>query len=290
MQSSCGAHQEPFGYTRAAVKLLEFLNGEAEVDGAWRFRLSRRLNGAFGGTNGGVIAAAALAVSRHAAPGRVPAALDARFLRGLGTGTSRIVPSVLHQGRTLSCVTLDVLDERGRLCTRATVSLVAPEALERFDAPGDAPAPAGWTAHAEGRPWPRPAPPVEIPLLESFDPRAVGRDERGSATSVRIPFDEPGRLAEAACIAADIAVGPPVGRAVAGRAPVPHPNPDLSLRFSGDGDPLPELVGCGRLEQIRGGLAQTRIEVWCGERLCAIGVSSSTLLAGAWPGAAPAEV
>jgi acyl-coenzyme A thioesterase PaaI-like protein len=271
------------------VKLLEFLNGEAEADTAWRFRFSQRLNGAFGGTNGGVIAAAALAVARHAAPGRVPAALDARFLRGLGSGTSRIIPSVLHEGRTLSCVSLDVIDERGRLCTRATVSLVAADALERIDASGDAAPRPDRRTHAEGRPWPRPAPPIEIPLLESFDPRAVGRDERGSATSLRIPFDEAGRLAEAACIAADIAVGPPVGRALAGRAAIPHPNPDLSLRFAGDGDPPAELVGCGRLEQITRGLAQTRIEVWSGETLCAIGVSSSTLLAGAWPGAAPAK-
>ncbi len=267
------------------VKLLEFLKGEPSGEGAWSFQLGRELHGAFGGANGGVIAAAALAVSRDAAPGRTPAALDARFLRGLVAGDARIVPSVLHQGRTLSCVSVDVFDERERLCTRATVTLIAPEALERFDDPGEQSPPAGWTSYDEGRPWPRPKAPVEIPLLETFGPRAVGHDEHGIATAVRIPFDEPGCAAEAACIAADISVGPPGGRAVAGRPPIPHPNPDLSLRFGGQGAPTPIMVGAARLEGIAAGLAQTRIEVWADGRLAATGISSSTLLAGAWPNA-----
>lgn len=267
------------------MEFLEFLHGEHEADGDFRLGLGRHLNGAFGGANGGVIAAAALAVARSAAPNRVPAALDAHFLRGLAEGAARVVPSVLHAGRTLASVSLDVKDSRERLCTRALASLVAPEALEAIAVDGDARPPEGLVAHGDGRPWPRPQPPVEIPLLDTFDPREVGRGAYGVATSLAIPFDEPGRLAEAACIAADVSVGPPVARALAGHGAVPHPNPDLSLRFAGDGDPAPVLVACARLEQIHAGLAQTRIEVWSGARLVAIGVSSSTLLAGAWPGA-----
>ena len=112
----------------------------------------------------------------------------------------------------------------------------------------------------------------------------VGRDDRGIATSVRVLWDDPGTCAEAACIAADISVGPPVSAAMQDKT-VPIPNPDLSLRFNSEAD-LPEtLVAAARLEGIQGGLALTRIEVRAGTRLVATGISCTTLLAGAWPGA-----
>ena len=72
---------------------------------------------------------------------------------------------------------------------------------------------------------------------------------------------------------------------IAGRPPVPPPNPDLSLRFACESEPVATLVASARLERISTGLAQTRIEVWSGECLVATGISSSTLLAGAWPDA-----
>ena len=271
------------------MKLLEFLVGDAGADGQWHVRLGRKLHGAFGGANGGVVAAAALLAARGLAPGRRPAALDARFVRGLVAGTALVVPELLHTGRTLTCVSVDVRDERERLCTRATISLLAPEALEPFDAPGAAGAAPSFPAHEQGRAWPRPEPPVEIPLLETFDPRSLAGDERGIATSLQLPFEIGEHSAEAACIAADVSVGPPVGRALSGRPPIPHPNPDLSLRFGADAASARRLVGVGRLEQISSGLAQTRIEVWdpaaSRAALVAIGISSSTQLAGAWPDA-----
>ncbi|MCZ7537595.1 MAG: thioesterase family protein [Acidimicrobiia bacterium] len=194
------------------MKLLEFLGGEKQGDGSWRFDLGRELHGAFGGANGGVVAAACLATARDAVPGRVPAGLDARFLRGLTAGTAHAVPTILHQGRTLAIVSVDLFDERDKLCTRGSISFVDPSALASVDDPGQAGSPKGWCSHAEGKPWARPGSGIRVPLIETFDPHVVGNDERGIATSVRVLWDEPGTCAEAACIAADISVGPRSGR------------------------------------------------------------------------------
>ena len=47
------------------MKFVERLQGAPESDGVWRFDLAEELNGGFGGTNGGVLAA----ISLHAARG-----------------------------------------------------------------------------------------------------------------------------------------------------------------------------------------------------------------------------
>ncbi|MEN8182326.1 MAG: acyl-CoA thioesterase domain-containing protein [Myxococcota bacterium] len=258
------------------MDLLAMLGSREAPDGLWRFLLGRSLHGAFGGVNGGVLAAAGLIAARPLAPGRVPAALDARFLRGF-PGPARAEPTRLHHGRTLSCVSVDLLLEDGRLGSRATVSLVDPEALEPLDDTGDT-RDASWDRYASGRPWPRGVGPTAIPLVETFGPRAVGRDERGIATALALPCEVAGRGAEAACIAADVSVGPPVARALRGRS-VPIPNPDLSLRFACQAGISAELVGVARVDRIEGGLALTRIEVHAGGSLVATGVSSTTLLA-----------
>lgn len=268
------------------MTLLEFLSGEPEgsESGPWRFELGRELHGAFGGANGGVVAATCVAVSRANAGGRRPAALDVRFLRGLTAGVARVVPTRLHQGRTLSCVSIDIFDERDRLCTRGTVSLVDPIALMDLDHAGDARPPREWVSHDQGSPWGSPKSALRVPLIETFDPRSVGRDERGIATSVKVLWDEPGTSAEAACVAADISVGPPVGGATGGKR-IPIPNPDLSLRFNAEQALPKHLVASTRLGGIQHGLALTQIEVWTEEALVAVGVSSTTMLSGAWPDA-----
>jgi acyl-coenzyme A thioesterase PaaI-like protein len=266
------------------MKALEFLGGQPVADGEWRFRLGRELHGAFGGANGGVLAATSLAAARSLAPGRVPAALDSRFVRGLTAGEARVVPTLLHGGRTLSCVSVDIIDERGKLCTRSTVSLVAPEALAPLDDAGHAGAPEGWVDYADGKPWALPGAGTEVPLIETFGPRLVGTGAKGYATAIRVHFDDPDSVPEAACIAADISVGPPVGAVAAARG-TPMPNPDLSLRFCGAAPLADVIVASARLERIGAGLATTRIEVWSGGVLAAIGISSTTLLGGSWPDA-----
>lgn len=154
------------------MKPSDFLSGapEGPADGPWRFELGRELHGAFGGANGGVIAAACVAVARAGTKVRRPAALDVRFLRGLTAGVARVVPTRLHQGRTLSCVSIDVFDEREKLCTRGTVSLVDPEALTEIDREGDVRASRAWKNHSDGRPWGSPGSRFRVPLIEAWRP------------------------------------------------------------------------------------------------------------------------
>lgn len=266
------------------MRVLEYLKGSPADNGQWTFDLGRELHGAFGGANGGVVAATCVAAARSRAPERVPTSIDVRFVRGLTEGSARVIPTLLHGGRTLSVVSVDIFDGRDKLCTRATVSLANLEALESIEHDGFAGTPEGWLPYDQGKPWAKPASGVEVPLIDTFDPRLVGQDERGYATEVKVHWDEPGTCAEAACIAADISVGPPVGSVVRGK-PIPIPNPDLTLRFCGEPALPRTMVSACRLERISRGVAATRIEVYGRSELVAVGISTTTLLAGAWPNA-----
>jgi acyl-coenzyme A thioesterase PaaI-like protein len=254
---------------------MEFLGGSPQPDGSWRFDIGQDRHGAFGGAFGGLLAACTVAVARAMVPDRMAVSLDARFLRGLPAGRATLVPTTVHAGRSLTCVQVDVVDEGGRLATRSTVYLVDPDRLQPLNHEGDGGAAPTSVSWAEGTPWRNP-PGVEVPIVTTFAPRAVGRTERGIATALQVPWDDDGAGAEAACLAADICVGPPVGGAFPGR-PTPAPNPDLSLRFTWEPAGR-EVTGWGRLERIHHGLAAVRIEVWSGAALLAVGVSCSLVL------------
>ena len=251
-----------------------FLGFEPGRDGP-RFELGDHLRGAFGGIFGGAVAACAVRAARAVAPERRPASLDIRFLRGLPPGTTEAHASVLHAGRSLTTVRIDMVDQRSRLAASATLGLVDPAALYPLDrrvgrSPPD-------ESDGDGRAWRVPEG-VEAPIVDTLRPRILRADEAGVATAVRAPWLEQGAGPEAVCFAADMCVGPPVAKATRGE-PIPHPNPDLSLRFAAE--PLDtRLVAVGRLERIDGGLATVGIEVWSSQDLVAVGVSSSILLAG----------
>ena len=247
----------------------QFLGATPGEDGAWSFELGRELHGAFGGAFGGVVAAATVTTARPLAPGRTPVAFDIRFLRGLPAGTATATPTLLHQGRTLSSVSVDLCQPDGRLAARATISFVAPEALATVSREDERRVTA---AYDEGRPWP----PIGAPIVETLAPRTIPW-ENGEALVIRMPWEEEsGVSAEAACIAADMAVGPPVAFGLAGER-VGHPNPDLSLRFAGPVSGR-DVVGVGRLARVHAGLATVDIEVWSHGALTAVGVSTSMLL------------
>lgn len=249
--------------------LEEFLGARPVAEGAWTFDVPRELHGAFGGAFGGIVAACALISARSVAPGRVPNALDCRFVRGLPAGTARATVGVLHSGRSLSTIAVDILDGNDRLCSRSTISLVDPEVLVAVERP--AREPGGWKPHAEAAQWPAIA-----PIVSTIDSRLVGNDERGFATAMKIPWDvSPSSSAESASMAADMAVGPPLGTLTS--EGVSTPNPDLSLRFCGEVTEA-VIVGVGRLERADGGIAAVGVEVWSAGRLVAIGVSTALLL------------
>ncbi len=249
--------------------LEKFLNAEPAGEGAWRFDVPRELHGAFGGAFGGICAACTLVAARSAAPDRVPNALDCRFVRGLAVGTATATVTVLHSGRSLSTVAVDLTDEGGRLCTRSTISLVDPGRLVPIERP--AREPSAWKAHSDASPWPAIA-----PIVSTIDSRLVGSDEHGVATAMKIPWDVTRESsAESASMAADMAVGPPLGT-LAGEG-ASTPNPDLSLRFCGD---VTEalIVGVGRLERAGGGIAAVHVEVWSAGSLVAIGISTGLMI------------
>ena len=259
------------------MNFSERLRGTQQTDGEWQFDLDEELNGAFGGTNGGALASICVFVARSAAPGRMPISIDARFIRSFRPGFARVVPSVLNEGRTLSTVSVDVLTSEGKLATRSTVSLVRPEALAEIDRTGHRSAPADLLSFADGRAWRQPPGHPGIPLIDTFSPRQMASGEDGIATGTRVIWSDPDASAEAACIAADISVGPPVAGALKGM-PLAMPNPDISLRFSGAGLTGDHLVSNCRLEGVTGGLATTSLQVWSDTTLIAVGISSTTCL------------
>ena len=248
----------------------EFLQAEPAGEGSWRYRIGPELHGAFGGVFGGFLAAVCIHTARSAAPGRTPNALDCRFVRGLRKPGATVTATVLHSGRSLSNVSVDLTDDDGKLCTRATVSLVDANLLQPVEIAG--PTHGEWQRHEDVKPWP----PV-APIVTAIDSRILGTDERGIATGVRIPWDPSADTsAEAAAVAADMAVGPPLGGAMS-EAKVSTPNPDISMRFCGEVK-APIVVGVGRLDRAHGGVAAIHLEVWSDDEIVAIGESTALML------------
>lgn len=263
-----------------AMTAAEFLGARAGEDGSWIFELGDDVHGAFGGVFGGAVAAAAVLAARPAAPGRRPFSLHTTFVRGLATPTCTAAVEVVNAGRTVTTVAVDLHDEREKLAARSTVTLAAPEALSPQDHGGRLPVPE-LVPYERGRVV-RMGQASNPPIVEIMSPRIVGEPDGGTAHAVRIPWaPEVGSAAEAACMAADFCVGIPVGSALTEFVPIP--NPDLSLRFLGD-DPSEVLVGVGRLGRIDRGVAGTQVEVWAGDSLLAIGLSSTVLLGGSEQG------
>ena len=252
------------------MDVIEFLGGKQEGDGRWAFALGEHINGAFGGVFGGAIAAACLTAARDVAPGRAPAGIDCRFLRAL-VGGAAVTATVVHEGRTLSAVDVEVTDGRGRRTTVAGVTLVNLEVLHPMSVDADRldiPEAGG------GVDWRNP-PSAFAPIIEVLSPRMAKAADGGIACTIQVPWDEDALSPEAMCMAGDLAVGPPVGGAL--EAWVPHPNPDVSLRFGAPTATDP-LVGVGRLKGIQSGIALVGIDVFGGGVLAATGVSYSLLL------------
>jgi acyl-coenzyme A thioesterase PaaI-like protein len=250
----------------------------AEVLGARRdgdavvLMFGPELHGAFGGVFGGVLAAAALHTGRSVVGPRTPAGIDCRFLRPLPAGEARATPTVVYEGRRLSCVRVDVADEQGRLATTAVTSYVDPDELHHLEVAG-APAP----APARRRRWSLP-PGVDAPIMAVLDPHLGSLRPGEVAAEVTLPWDEPGAgAAESACVAADLCVGPPVAAACHGGWR-PHPNPDLALRLAPSPATGPTLTGIGRVVCIGGGQAVVAVEVHAGGRCFAAGAATSMLL------------
>jgi acyl-coenzyme A thioesterase PaaI-like protein len=255
------------------VLVPEFLGGERrDAPGRWRFGFGGHLLGAFGGVTGGALAAAALVAARDIGPELVPTGIDCRFLRPLPAGDAEVVAEVTRRGRTLVAVRATVSGPKG-VTTEVDVTLVDALAVHPVDSAAPPPRPA--VLDLTPRPWPHP-PDRRVAIIETLAPRGV-TGEAGIATTIDVPWSDPGAGAEAACLVGDLCVGPPVSSALGDRW-VPHPNPDVSLRFVGPVDPASSITAVGRLTGLHAGVAAVAIEVWAGGRPVAVGVSTSLLV------------
>jgi acyl-coenzyme A thioesterase PaaI-like protein len=253
------------------MNLGDFLAATPEDEGH-RFSFGRDLHGAFEGAFGGVVAAACLHTARRTSDRR-PIALDCRFLRSIPAGEVTSVPEVVRVGRTLTVVLVRVFDAERELAALGTVSMAESRVLHPLDDAGMV-RPGASVTYAEASPWQLRR--ADAPIVGTLEPRVALTDPGLIATVLRVPFDEPGTGPEASCLAADMAVGPPVAAELK-KTWVPHPNPDLSLRFAGD-EVGPEVAGVARLERISSGIATVRVEVFSGLDLVAVGISSALLL------------
>jgi acyl-coenzyme A thioesterase PaaI-like protein len=257
------------------TSIADQLGARPADDGATTLSFPREMHGAFGGAFGGLLAAGAVHVGRDAAPGRVPAGIDCHFLRGLRAGDTTATRALLHEGRSLTCVRVDLTDEQGRVATTATVTYVDPAALHPLDVEDQPmPEPESW------REWATPAG-VEIPVVAVLQPRLAALAGGAIAAALRVPWDDPDDElgAEAACLAGDFCVGPPVAAACEG-AWLPHPNPDFSLRFGPVAAVGAEVVGVGRVVRIANGLAVVDVEVAADGRRYSAGAATSMVLRG----------
>jgi acyl-coenzyme A thioesterase PaaI-like protein len=245
--------------------------GAARAGEGWSFEFPTELMGAFGGAFGGAVCAAALIAARAEVPGRAPAGLDIQFLRALPPGSATAVASVIRPGRSLTATSVDVTGADGKLASRATITMVDPSALDDRDTDGRPPEPV-----RSAQEWANPGN-VRAPILDTLQPR-IGLAADGSvATTITVPWDDVAAAAEAACFAADLCVGPPVARGMADRW-VPHPNPDVSIRFLPVAQEGRELTGYCRLERIGGGVAVQTLTVHGADGIVATGTSMSLLL------------
>lgn len=229
------------------------------------FAFGCELYGAFGGVFGGVLTAAVVLAARTAAPDLTVAGVDCRFLRSVPAGRAHAVVTPVHAGRTVTCVRVDLHDDRDRLLTTGTVSFVDPAALRPLSVGPVVEQPAHW------RPW-RTPPGVTAPIVDALRPEVGAVGSGAIATRIEVPWD--GHRDAAACVAADLSVGPPVAAACAGTWS-PHPNPDLSLRFTAAVADGP-VTSVARLAAVSDGMAAVSVDVGF-----AVGVATSVVLQGA---------
>lgn len=261
------------------MNLDEFLGVERE-GATTHVTIGEELHGAFGGAFGGVVAASMLVAARAVAPGRRPFALDCRFLRGLPAGRATARATVVHEGRSITAVDVALTGPDGKLAATAAATFANREALFALDVHEHEAAPAvklsPATVYYDTATMLTSPAGVDAPILSSLAPRIAVPGPRVYATVLRVPWDDDGTGPESSCLAADMCTGAPV-LAGMGSHRVPHPNPDLSVRFLHD-DWVPEVAGIARLESVAAGAAAVRFDIRCGEQLLAVGQATSLLL------------
>jgi acyl-coenzyme A thioesterase PaaI-like protein len=262
----------------AAVR--EFLGGPHPDGDDWAFDFGEHLESNWGAVYGGALAAGILAVARAVAPARSPRSLHIQIVRSVPRGIAHVIANVLHAGRTVTTVQVDLRDKRSKLAVSALVTLVSPGevAADHHDTAAGPLAveqipliPEAWT------------PPVAERLgmigtgffVDNQQPGIGGR--RPVGLSLTVPWEDLAVTGpEAACLAADAAVGGPLTQAF-GFDGVAGPNADLSLRFT-TAHATRVISGIASMLSLQHGTATVGIEVQAGDQQLAHGLATSLLL------------
>jgi acyl-coenzyme A thioesterase PaaI-like protein len=274
--------------TRSVLSAVRgFLGGPIADGDGWRFELGEHLHSNWGAVYGGALAAGALAVARAVAPDRSPRSLHVQMIRSVPGGLAHATATVLHAGRTVTTVQVELLDAARRPAVVALVTMVAPGAVA-----AEIDHTAADCFRREARPLavdPRFVAPVQtsLEMLTEEDGAFVGT----FATNVRPSFDGTrppvGHIAlpwdeldwtgpEAACLGADAMVAAPLLYSSVANDVV-GPNADLTLRFT-TAPAQREVLTAGRVVSVQRGTATVALEVQAGDHQLAHGLATALLL------------
>lgn len=251
--------------------------GAARVDDQnWHFDLGGHLNSVWGGVHGGAVAAATLVAARGAAESRSPMSLDIRLLRYVLAGPAQAASRVVHRGRTLTTVQVELTDEGARTTAVALATFVERSALATDIArEPEARSLAGDVNRSDDEHLTKSGIVQLLDVDETYVPGGHGWD----ATPITVPWEV--RLdtgPEAVCMAADLVQGGAAYRAVEGHG-LATPNVDLSLRFTG-ADPDETLVGYAQALGWGAGALAVQTVTWSGKRALGHSLSSCVLMRG----------
>jgi acyl-coenzyme A thioesterase PaaI-like protein len=279
-----GSNAEGSVQSRATAAVLDavrpFLGGPEPAGDGWRFGFGEHLESNWGAVYGGALAAGVLAVARAAAPDHSPRSLHLQIVRSVPRGGARATAHVRHAGRTVATVQVELFDERDKLAVVALVTLVTPGAVAADH--HDTTAPALEVEH-----FPLDLDAWAAPVTDRLDMRGTGfwvdtmpasiDGTRATGLSMTVPWE---RLdiagPEAACLAADAAIGGPLTQAF-GFDGVAGPNADLTLRFT-TAPTSRRISGIATMLSMQHGTATVAIEVRGDDQQLAHGLATSLLL------------
>jgi acyl-coenzyme A thioesterase PaaI-like protein len=277
--------------TRGVLDSVRGLLGGPSRDGdEWCFDLGEHLHNNWGAVYGGALSAAMLAVARSATPERSPRSIHVQMVRSVPGGRVVTAVGVRHSGRTVATVEVELFDDRDKLAAIALVTMVTPDAVAaEYDHTIAAPAfrlAETPVAVGDGIPGASVA-----PVVATLNLTPLGETGRLSAENARSSVDGSSAAVmkcavpwenlectgpEAACLAADAAVGPAIDFSYISSKDI-GPNVDLSLRFT-TAPATRVIVAASTMLSVERGTATVGIEVQAGDNQLAHGLASSLLL------------
>jgi acyl-coenzyme A thioesterase PaaI-like protein len=284
------ASQQEVVTTRVLDSVRGLLGGPSRDGDEWCFDLGEHLQSNWGAVYGGAVSAAMLAVARSATPERSPRSLHVQMVRSVPSGRVSAAATVRHSGRTVATVEVELVDERRKLAAIALVTMVTPDAVAA-DYDRTIAAPTFRLNEIPGAASDGIAGAAAAPVVATLNLTPRGETGRLIAENVRSCVDgSPAAVMEcavpwedlectgpeAACLAADLAVGPAILWSYISSQDI-GPNTDLTLRFT-TAPATPVVFAAGTMLSVQRGTATVGIEVQGGDNQLAHGLSCSLLL------------